>query len=163
MKSAPENMFRILENVVFLKKNRLFMTMLTRDLRALSAIAEERSFLPGAGIVREGDVGDSLFIIKTGSVRIEKKDENGDPIHLATLKANDFFGEMALFDAEVRSASVLAEESCILLCIRSDDLNDVLMENPSIALEFLKTFARRIRELNKRADELSLAASPAGS
>ena len=159
MKDSRENMFQILENVVFLKKNRLFGSMHTRDLRALSAIAEEMSFDLGATIVREGDVGDSLFIIRSGSVRIEKKDEAGESLLLAHLAANEYFGEMALFDAEVRSASVIAAEACVLLCIRSDDLNDVLMENPSIALEFLKTFAKRIRELNHRAEELTLGAA----
>ncbi|MBD3391824.1 MAG: cyclic nucleotide-binding domain-containing protein [Chitinivibrionales bacterium] len=144
----------VLENVIFLKKSPLFSSMKTGDLRAVAEIAEEMTFSGGDEIVRENDVGDSMYIIKEGSVAISK--EAGDRrLELARLKKGDCFGDMAIFDAEVRSASVIARDTCTLLRIDSDALKDVLIDYPSIAIELLKIFVKRLRAANETIQGLS--------
>jgi CRP/FNR family transcriptional regulator, cyclic AMP receptor protein len=150
----PSNTFHILENVIFLKKSALFGSMKTGELRAVAEIADELQFHANDLIVRENDVGDSLYIIKEGVVKITK--QVGDRrLELAELGKGACFGDMAIFDAEVRSASVFAKESCTLLCIESDALKDVLIDYPSIALEFIKIFVQRLRNANKKIENLS--------
>ncbi len=155
MESTEDKSFKLLENVIFLKKTLLFSSMQTSELRALAAIAEEHSFGAGKEIVRENDVGDSLYIIKEGSVDIIKRIDEKNTIKLAELSQGECFGEMALFDAELRSASVYAEAPCVLLCIKSDDLNDLLLDYPTIAIEFVRIFVKRLRKANTTIEKLS--------
>ncbi len=147
--------FKILENVVFLKKTSLFASMRTHDLRAIAAVAEELSFEPGEEIVHEGDVGDALYLIKEGRIRITKKVGDSESVDLAEIGTGECFGDMAVFDAELRSASAFAKERCVLLRIDGEDLIDVIVECPFIAIEFLKMFVKRLRNANGRIEKLS--------
>ena len=83
--------------------------METSELHAIAAIASEVTFEAGKEIVRENDVGDSMYIIKEGSVTIVKAIDEKQNVKLAELSKGECFGEMALFDAELRSASVHAK------------------------------------------------------
>ncbi len=150
--------YNILENVVFLKKTQLFSSMWTHDLRAVAAIAEELVFDSGEEIMREKDIGDSLYIIKDGSVRVSKMVGSKDAIDLATLVVGDSFGDMAVFDAELRSASGYALGRCTLLRIQGDDLIDVILDCPNIAIELLKIFVKRLRNANVTIESLSATA-----
>ncbi len=153
--TSEQKSFHLLENVIFLKKTMLFSSMQTSELRALADIAKELTFNGKSEIVRENDVGDSLYIIKGGSVSIMKQISEKKTVKLAEMETGDCFGDMALFDAELRSASVYAKETCVLLCIKSDDLNDLLLDYPTIAIEFLKIFVKRLRKANQAIEKLS--------
>ena len=162
MDMSPDNTLRVLENVIFLKKIALFSSMRTSDIRAVAEIAEEIEFRAGDEIVRENDVGDSMYIIKHGCVRIVKN--AGDKkLELAQLSEGDCVGDMAIFDAEVRSASVVAIAQCTMLRIDSDALKDVLIDYPAIAIELLKIFVQRLRAANKKMQSLSGASDAANS
>jgi CRP-like cAMP-binding protein len=151
---TDEKLFTILENVIFLKKTHLFSSLETDELRTIALIIKQDLYKRGEQIVRENDYGDSLFVIKEGSVDIVKKVSEAKSIKLAELRVGDCFGEMALFDAELRSASVYAREDCVLLNLRSDDINDILIDNPTIAIEFIKIFVKRLRKANAGIEKL---------
>ncbi len=155
MEVTEEKTFHIIENVIFLKKTALFSSMRTSELRAIAAISDELNFKIDKEIVKENDVGDSLYIIKYGIVEVIKGEHEKQPIKLAQLSKGDCFGEMALFDTELRSASVYAKEPCTLLCIKSDAFNDLLLDYPTIAIEFLKIFIKRLRKANEDIENLS--------
>ena len=140
--------YALLENVLFLKKNALFSTIKTSELSAVAAIAEELSFHDGEEIVKENDPGDSAFIIKEGRIKIVKKTPDNRCINLAELASGDFFGEMSLFDEATRSATAVALTPCIMLRLMRDDLIDVIHEYPSIAVELIKIFVKRLRAAN---------------
>ncbi len=148
-----KSVFEVLDNVVTLKACPLFSTMKVHELRALSMISETMVFKVWEEIVTEGDVGDAMYIVKSGRVRVERKSENGEPITLEELGVGSYFGEMSVFDAELRSATVVATETSVVLRLKGDDLDFVITENPSISVEFLRTFSRKIRELNDRLGE----------
>ncbi|MGD9200800.1 MAG: cyclic nucleotide-binding domain-containing protein [Chitinispirillia bacterium] len=154
MNETDEKLFTILENVIFLKKTHLFSSLETDELRTIALIIKQDLYKRGEQIVRENDYGDSLFVIKEGSVDIVKKVSEAKSIKLAELRVGDCFGEMALFDAELRSASVYAREDCVLLNLRSDDINDILIDNPTIAIEFIKIFVKRLRKANAGIEKL---------
>ena len=154
MNETDEKFFTVLENVIFLKKTLLFSSLETDELRTIALIIRQDKYKRGEQIVRENDFGDSLFVIKEGCVDIVKKVNEARSIKLAELRVGDCFGEMALFDAELRSASVYAKEDCVLLNLKNEDLNDILIENPTIAIEFIKIFVKRLRKANTGIEEL---------
>ncbi|MDD5673497.1 MAG: cyclic nucleotide-binding domain-containing protein, partial [Chitinivibrionales bacterium] len=112
-------------------------------------------YSPDEIIVKEQDVGDTLYIIKWGTVSIVKHVADAGTIALATLSQGEFFGDMAVFDAEVRSASVVAKSQCLLLRINGDDLKEVIVDNPRIAIELLRIFVKRLRSANATIETLS--------
>ncbi|MBN1130003.1 MAG: cyclic nucleotide-binding domain-containing protein [Chitinispirillaceae bacterium] len=140
----------ILETIVALKRSTLFGAIATRELEAVAVVAEELTFRRDENIVREGDVGDSLYLIKQGRVAIAKRTPSGGFARLAELGAGDCFGEMSVIDEEVRSASVEALEPCTLLRISKDALIDVVMSAPHLGVELLKIFVKRLRAANER-------------
>ena len=144
--------FSLLENVIFLKKTALFSNIKTSELRAVASVVEELSFHVGDAIVKENDPGDSAYIIKEGRVKIIKKTPDDRSIKLADLSAGEFFGEMSLFDDEARSATAHAQTPCILLRLQREDFLDVLAEHPSIAIELIKIFVKRLRAADARIE-----------
>ncbi|MFP4521472.1 MAG: cyclic nucleotide-binding domain-containing protein [Fibrobacterota bacterium] len=140
----------IMEDVIFLKSTEIFSEVKSEDLRILAAIAQDRNFSGGDNIIYEGEYGDSMFIVKSGTVRIVKNGGDGKQIKLADLKSRACFGEMVIFDDSPRSAGVVAADECVLLEISRDDIFEIILEHPTIALNFLKISGMRIRNLNNQ-------------
>ena len=80
----------------------------------LAQAAVSHVFAPGETVIRAGDPGSSMFVVHKGRVRVQVS-ENGRPRTVATLNEGDFFGEMALFTGEPRTANVLALEETEVL------------------------------------------------
>ncbi len=124
-----------------------------RDLRKLLSVAKEREFPGGAVIFKEGTEQDSLFVILSGNVRISKETFSGEQKSIATLAPGAFFGEMALFDDYVRSATANAATDARLIEISKDAFLDFLAGSAAgaskLMLEIMKTVAPRIRQTNK--------------
>jgi CRP/FNR family transcriptional regulator, cyclic AMP receptor protein len=121
------------------------------DKKALGRIANsstKRAFKEGEVITKEGEIGVTFYLILNGSVEVRR----GKRV-LAKLGRREFFGEMALFDNQPRSADVVAtsETTCILLT--SWDLMGVISANPKIAQRVIAELARRLRETNKSLSE----------
>jgi CRP-like cAMP-binding protein len=148
--------FRVLENIIFLKKSRIFSPISTSDLRAIAEIADETEFAAGEVVVRENEIGDSLFVIKKGIVRVTKKSTGTNELELARLSVGECFGDMAIFDAELRSATVSVQEPCSLLRIGSEPMLEVLSSYPTIAVELIRVFVRRLRNANETIQQLSV-------
>jgi CRP/FNR family transcriptional regulator, cyclic AMP receptor protein len=101
-------------------------------------------------LFRTGDAGDAMYVIERGKVRICVQATDGNELTLAELGRGDFFGEMALFDGQRRSAdAVVAEESRLAVLSREHFLF-FMRSNPDVALEMLTALANRLR----RTDEL---------
>jgi len=106
---------------------------------------DELSFPAKHTIFKEGQEGRSLYIVVSGRVRVHLSDQD-----LAQLEKGACFGEMSLFDAEPRSASVTTLETCECLVLTQQQLYDAIDETPGIALNIIRLLSRRIRELNQR-------------
>lgn len=107
----------------------------------------------GEIIAREGEVGDRMFIIQSGRVLVTRE-ANGVEIPLVELKEGDFFGEMALIEREVRSATVRAVGEASLLSIDKKSFLRRVHEDPSLAYRILERMSRRIRELTVEIAQL---------
>ncbi|NNK33914.1 MAG: cyclic nucleotide-binding domain-containing protein [Xanthomonadales bacterium] len=102
----------------------------------------------GEDIILQGETGDSMYVVQSGRVEVLQNSETGGEQHLAFLDAGDFFGEMAVFEKEVRSATVRAAGESRVLRIDKKMLLRRIREDPLLAVNLLKTMSHRIRELN---------------
>jgi CRP-like cAMP-binding protein len=103
-----------------------------------------RSALPGEGVIHEGAVDDSMFIISHGRVKITKTSETGSEMILAHLSDGAFFGEMALLSESPRSASVIAEEETLLFEVSRQVLDKVVKSFPSVKHILLRFYRQRL-------------------
>lgn len=108
-----------------------------------------RVYRDGESIVREGETGDSMFVVQGGRVEVLQNSPKAGIQHLAFLEAGDFFGEMAVFEKEVRSATVRASGEARVLRIDKKALLTRIREDPLLAVNLLKTMSHRIRHLNE--------------
>jgi len=101
-------------------------------------------------LFRQGDSGDSMYLIESGRISISITDEEGKEVTLAELAQGDFFGEMALIDGKQRSADAsVIEDARLAILARADFLSFIRM-NPDVALVMLSAVTHRLR----RTDEL---------
>lgn len=129
----------------------LFADLNKEDLSRLGKAVVVRDFKAGDVIVGENEIGVALYVIARGSVEVVKGLGAANEQVLGTLNAGTFFGEMALFDNHVRSASVRAATDCQCLVITKWDFNAEMSQNSHIAIAMLAVLARRIRSLNEAA------------
>jgi CRP-like cAMP-binding protein len=127
----------------------LFADLDKSDLERLAKATVVRQFKPGDVIVREGEAGVAFYIISRGTVDIVKGLGTSSEQVIGTLSEGTFFGEMALFDNHLRSATVRANTECECLVLTKWDFNAEMTQNASIAIAMLGVLARRIRVLNE--------------
>lgn len=101
----------------------------------------------GETIVRQGEVGDCMYVVQAGQVEVVQDTDGGEQ-RLAVLEIGDFFGEMAVFEREVRSATVRALGEARVLKVDKKTLLRRIKEDPLLAVNLLQTMSGRIRELN---------------
>ena len=106
-----------------------------------------KNYHNGDLIVREGDAGDSMYVIQSGTVEIFQT-RNGVDVHLNYLKEGDFFGEMAIFEKERRSASVRAVNDTRILTIDKKSFLKRIHEDPSLAFNIIQHLSQRLRQLD---------------
>ena len=100
-------------------------------------------------IIKEGDPGREMYIIKSGSVDVVKSDGDRD-IMLATLSRGDFFGEMAILENIYRTATVKAKETSRLIVLTTGNFMIKLKKDPTFAFQIMQKMSRRIRILNEK-------------
>ncbi|NOX89227.1 MAG: cyclic nucleotide-binding domain-containing protein [Calditrichaeota bacterium] len=138
-----------------LKNVPLFSSVAEKDLRLIYDKLQLVRFQKDDVIIREGDMGDCFYIIRSGRVRVETHSEEIDhPVILARLEEGDYFGEMALITGEPRSATVIAEEDVELWRLLKSDFDRLIMKNPDITLSLTHMLSHRLMKTN-RALELT--------
>ena len=125
-------------------------------LAELSASLDFSSVRRGEFIVKAGEKGDSMCVIVTGRARVVITHTSGREITLGTLYPKDFLGEMSLFDARPRSASVQALEPCEVLRIRKKVFLDILHNNNAAAMSVIGCLVTRLRTADAQIESLAL-------
>jgi CRP-like cAMP-binding protein len=137
-----------------LEKIVLFKGLTSDQISQLIKVARSEEFKAGEIIFKEGEKGDKLYIILSGSVRISKQIPGSGEEALAVLKPGDFFGEMALIDDVERSADAIANEKSSILSIDKNSFESLLFLNKDLAYtilwNFVKTLSRRLRDTNEK-------------
>ena len=138
------------DTAALLSSLEVFSALEQRELEQVARVAVPRSFDRGEVIFREGDSGEALYVVRSGSVSIRRDSNDGRTLALAELRAGSMFGELAAFGGEVRSATAEALEHTSLVAILGSDMQRVLRSDPDIALKMLAALAERVRRLNDR-------------
>ncbi len=106
-------------------------------------------------IIKQGEIGDSIFVVQDGLVEIIKETDRGD-VRLALRGKGDFFGEMALFERSVRMATVRALGEARILTIDKKNFLRRINEDPSLAFRLVQIMSARIRELSNEVSNLRI-------
>ena len=136
-----QELFKSLSEIPFFNK------LPAEEIAALVPSIDSRSYAEGSVIIREGDPGDSLFIVDEGEVDIIA---SGADQALATLRAGDVLGEMALVTGEPRSASAVAKSDCRVWFVMKEDFDRLLATSPHLAVAVSDLARERIANLQER-------------
>jgi len=116
-----------------------------------------KEYPDGAVIVHEGEKGDCMYVVQEGQVEVFVE-RDGAEVRLAVRGDGEFFGEMAVFEREVRSASVRTMGAARILTIDRKNLMRRVHEDPALAVRLVETMSRRIRELSNELARIKRAA-----
>lgn len=134
----------------------LFSELESGELEALSRVASVRQYPAGAAILRESEPGDLFFVLLRGEVKVFIDSPDGREVVLTHLQAGDFFGEMALFAGDVRSASVTSLADSELVVLSRADFLAVLAHDFALTKKILRTLSARLRRANDVIESLAL-------
>lgn len=147
----------------FLQAISIFRDLEEEELRVLLTITRPVRFPRGEVILKEGDTGETMYIMQEGMVEVSKslvmkwgrEDYQDRDKVLTKLSAEDhaIFGEVALFDQGKRTATVLALTDCLLLEISQDDFLKLADQNPRIGYKITCNIARLLSSRLRKADE----------
>jgi len=130
----------------------IFAPLSAEETSMLAQAAVSHVFAPGETVIRAGDPGSSMFVVHKGRVRVQVS-ENGRPRTVATLNEGDFFGEMALFTGEPRTANVLALEETEVLEIGHGAMKQVFDTNPDLVESLSFIMAERRQGLASQTED----------
>lgn len=133
-----DSLIKILQQVA------LFKDTPVEALEELSSHIAQQHYDGGQLIIRKGDIGNSFYIIASGSVKVHDEEET-----IATLNAGNFFGEISLLDSAPRSMSVTAAEQAELYNITAEDFYRVFRHQPQVTQIIISTLTRRLRKQNE--------------
>jgi len=138
------------ETVRLLAATEVFGEVEPRELEEVAQVAVPRHWDRGEVIFREGDVGDTCYLIRSGAVVLTREHQDGRTVALAELRAGMLFGELAMFRGERRSATAEAVEPASALALLASDVQRLIRRNPELALNLLATLAERVSRTNER-------------
>lgn len=131
------------------------MAALGDALRPLAQRGVVRSYKKNSVIINEGDVGESLFVLLQGRVKVFATDENGREVTYGNIDAGDYFGEMSL-DGGPRSASVITLEPSVCSVVTRTSVREHLVAAPDFAMELVTQVIRRARDATETARKMAL-------
>jgi CRP-like cAMP-binding protein len=124
----------------------VFVTLSDEQIQQLAVRAGLHLYAADEFLVRQGDVGDSLFVIKSGLVRVDVRGRSGPITTVAHIRPPDFFGEMSLLTGERRSASVIAEADTEVVVVDKAALAEVLVGDLASLEALSQAVEIRLRE-----------------
>lgn len=146
MSHQSEKRLLLIEKVLLLKSLSLFSETPETVLAEVAEILEEVDVQKDENLFNDGDEANCMYIIFRGQIRIHKGTHT-----LATLKENDFFGELSLLDTETRSASATANTEAFLLKLDQEPFYEIMESRIEVAKGIIKTLCKRLREQNLKA------------
>ncbi|MEJ8572427.1 cyclic nucleotide-binding domain-containing protein [Microbaculum marinum] len=132
----------------------MFRTIDPGKLRLLAFISERSMFRAGEVLCKQGEPGDSAFIILDGVGEVLVDSGGGEQRKVAEIKKNDVVGEMSLLCDTPRTATVAAATDVTALTISKDNFFRILQEFPEVSLEIMRVLARRLERTTRDLAEL---------
>jgi CRP/FNR family cyclic AMP-dependent transcriptional regulator len=136
-----------------IKTSAMLQNLTEEDLNKFAGYCELREMDEGTTVFIENMPGESLFLVKKGTIRISRMFAEGDEKTLVVLGPEDIFGEMAIIDGLPRSATARVAENAELISLKKKDFERLCRDDSALALLLLanivKVFSKRIREANE--------------
>jgi CRP/FNR family transcriptional regulator, cyclic AMP receptor protein len=149
-------MMALMDLVAVLADCPLFGGMPPQDLEALGPAAKSRTFRKGSYIFREGDVGNALYVIRRGQVKISRMGRGGTEAVYAILVPGDSFGEIALLSGdEARTADAQAMELTECVSVPKDPLLAFLDQHPLMSRHLMQALARYVQQVDESLAEIA--------
>jgi len=149
-----------MNRIEFLKAVPLFAGLSDAELQALAADLVARRFAAGETIFCEGDVGQALYLVAAGQVRIFVHGDGGQEASVTWCRTGEFFGELALIDAGPRSASAVATQGALVYALSGDRFHEHMRRSSQLAWNFLEALSVRVRNSTRQLGSLSLLDIP---
>ncbi|HYT89828.1 MAG TPA: cyclic nucleotide-binding domain-containing protein [Gemmataceae bacterium] len=134
-------MILTLERVLLLKQVEMFAAVDDDVLAGLAARMQEREGVPGEALLRQGEMGQELYVVVSGRVRVQRGEQT-----LAELGPRGVIGELAALDPAPRTATVTVLEPTLLLSLDHADLAEELLSNSDLAWGIIRFLVRRFRD-----------------
>lgn len=134
----------------------LFQHLTETQLEDLAAQARELSFRKHAVLMTEGDAGESMYVIKSGSVKVFVSDDEGRELVLYQQGMGAVIGDISLLDDEPRSASVSTLEPTTALMIGKQAFLECLRTSPEMAINIIRSLTQRLRDATEGSRSLAL-------
>ena len=141
-------MYSVIEKTIILKTVDLFQDIPGELLSKISQISKAKHYPAKETVFKEGDSGNSMYIVIEGTVSIKKSNKL-----LADLEKGSSLGEMALLDHETRSADAIAKTDSVLLKINQDIFFELMESNADIMKQIIKLLTSRIRKANLKLEK----------
>jgi CRP-like cAMP-binding protein len=140
-----------------LKRHSIFSALSKKEVDYLIEVSDEKDYARDDVVIREGEHGNSIFIIGFGAVEVVLPWRREHTLHLATLGKGEFFGELALFEKPSRrSATVIAAERCVLLEIDGAEFLTVARNHPEIVMGVIEKVTSRLRDIGDHVLKVNL-------
>jgi CRP/FNR family transcriptional regulator, cyclic AMP receptor protein len=149
-----------MNTVDFLATVPLFKLLDAGELARFAELVREKNYPKGSVILFEDDPGDSLFIVRSGRVKVVLVSEDGHEVILGILGVGEHFGELSLIDEQPRSAHVIAMEESSLLVLHREDFRRRVEANTSVAWSLLVELSHRLRKADGQIGSLVLLDVP---
>ena len=153
-------MLSIAERIQFLREIESFKSLTAEQIETLADFCEAKTFASGSHIFRQGDMGESLFIVVDGKVGIEREvmDKN-DTVALTIIKPRQYFGLFSLFSQAPRSATATAMKDSLVLQIRRESFVTFALQNPELLIELNHVLSLRLVEAYDKISEMTRSSS----
>ena len=123
------------------------------EIARLAAICEERQMAAGTTVFIENMPGESLFVVRSGSVRVSRMFAEGDEKNLVVLGPGDIFGEMAIIDGMPRAATARVAEDAELISLRKKDFEGLCQSDPALCLKLVVNIVRGFNQRTREASD----------
>jgi hypothetical protein len=136
----------LMERILSLRRVPLFLDLAPSDLKQIAGIAGEHLFSGGDVISEQGEMGEEMFIIVSGEVRVITQGADGTEVEIARRGAGEYVGEMSIISREPRMASLIAAGEVRALCIEQADFEELLRLRPETSLAVMRVLCQRLKE-----------------
>jgi CRP/FNR family transcriptional regulator len=144
------------DDIKYLKRINFFYGLKENELGEIAGIVMERKYRKGRIIFMEGEPGEAVFFLKSGRLKVSKQDEEGREHILHYVNPGEVFAEVVLFDGGGYPATAEVLEDAEVGVIRCQDMDNLVIKNPGIALTLLKVMSGRLRFAQQKIMELAL-------
>ncbi len=149
------------EKLGYLSDVDLFRDLSDRDMAELDRMTTITSVPRGRVFYQPEDVGEVLFLVKSGQVQLYRISPEGKKLVIATLGSGTLFGEMALLGQQMHNAFAEALEDCLILVMSRADLERLILNKPVVGLRMLEITGRRLNDAEARLEDMAFKGIPA--